>query len=105
MKLVDALYTYGYNDRKMKKVLQRIKENRKLSKRAQVIIYPLIHDGLFEIYSYRHLLSPCYKSLLKDVVVLGVASDRAGADELVVNIVQDVYDSDIDFDIKRFFGL
>ena len=33
------------------------------------------------------------------------ATDKEGALELVVNIVQDIYDSDMDFDIKGFFGM
>ena len=105
MKLVNSLYTYGFNDRKKKKVLDKLGSNKKLSKSICVVTYPLFGDGLVEIYNYKHLLSKCYDKLRADIVVLGVASDRANADILVTDMIQDVYDSDVDFNIKNYFGI
>ncbi|MCM1082646.1 MAG: hypothetical protein NC393_01055 [Clostridium sp.] len=105
MKLVSAPYTYGYKDKKLNKVKGKIKINKK-HKGTHLIVYPfLTDDGLMEIYSYEHLLSSCYSSFWNDIVVLGIASNKDGAMELVVNMIQDIYDSDMDFDIKGFFGM
>lgn len=104
MKLVNAPYTYGYKDKKLNKVKEKIRINKK-QKGTHLIVYPFLGDGLMEIYSYEHLLSSSYRSFWNDIVVLGIASDKEGALELVVNIVQDIYDSDMDFDIKGFFGM
>lgn len=104
MRLVDAPYTYGYKEKKLIKITHKIKNNKK-HKGTQLIVYPLMGDGLMEIYSFEQLLGKLYKPFLDDIVVLGIASDKNGAMELVVNIVQDIYDSDIDFDVKSFFGM
>lgn len=105
MRLADAPYTYGYKDRKANKIKKKIQSNKKLSKKVCVIVKPFLGDGLFEIYSYMHLLNGSYKSLMDDITVVGVAANRGFANTLIVDLVQDIYDSDVDFDVNKYFGL
>ena len=104
MKVIDALYTYGYRDRKLDKVIKKMKHGDSMYG-LHVIVLPLCQDGMLEIYVYNQLLQPYYRSLGDDVCVLGVASDKAGAEELVLNIIQDMYDAGYEFDVKGFFGI
>lgn len=104
MRVIDALYTYGYRDKKLDKIVKKIKRGASVSG-LYVIVFPLLKDGILEIYVYNQLLQPYYRSLGDAVCVLGVASDKSGAEELVLNMVQDVYDAGYEFDVKGFLGI
>lgn len=101
MKVIDALYTYGLRDKKLDKVMKKVKRGSKV-RGLNVVVLPLFNDGIMEIYVYNQLLQPFYKSLGDDICIIGAAPDRDGAQELVLNIVQDMYDAGYEFDVRGF---
>lgn len=104
MKVVDAPYVQGFKERKKEKIVRKIRHKRKVDK-VYVVTLPLITDGIMDIYEYKHLFQKFYKKASDEIYILGIAKTKGDANEVVRNIVQDMYDSDIDFDVKKFFGI
>ncbi len=104
MKVVDTVYTYGYSEDEVRHLAKRLKYNVKKLK-LYIVCLPILGDGLMEIYDYKQFQQSFYKQIKKDIVVLGFARDKAGAQEIVLSLTQDLYDSDCNFDIKKFFGI
>lgn len=92
MNVSDALYTYGIKDRKLDRILKRISKGKRVHN-LYVIVLPLVQDGLLEIYVYNQLLQPFYKPVADQIHVLGVALNKGDAEELVLQMVQDMYDA------------
>ncbi len=92
MNISDALYTYGIRDRKLDKILKRISKGKRVHN-LYVIVLPLVRDGLLEIYVYNQLLQPFYRPVVDQIHVLGVALSKEDAEELVLQMVQDMYDA------------
>ncbi len=92
MNISDALYTYGIRDRKLDKILKRISKGKRVHN-LYVIVLPLGRDGLLEIYVYNQLLQPFYRPVVDQIHVLGVALSKEDAEELVLQMVQDMYDA------------
>ena len=104
MKVVDTVYTYGYSDDEARHLAKKLKYNVKKLK-LYVVCLPVIGDGLMEIYEYKHFQQSFYKGIRNDIVVIGFAPDKAGAEEIILSITQDLYDANCGFDIKKFFGV
>lgn len=104
MKVVDTLYTYGFEEKEAKLLAKKLKYNDKKLK-LYIVCLPIFNHGIMEIYDYRQFAQPFYKKIKKDITVLGIASDKVGAEEIVLSITQDLYDACQDFDVKKFFGI
>lgn len=104
MNISDALYTYGIKDKKLDRILKKIARGKRINK-LYVIVLPLVRDGLLEIYVYNQLLQPFYKRFTDDIHVVGVSLGKEGAEELVLQMVQDMYDvgDGENLDAVRFF--
>lgn len=103
MRIIDDLYTCGIKDKKLKKIISKLKKQNKISK-LYVLTTPVMGDGILEIYIYNQLLQSFYKDNF-DVCVVGLASNKANAMELVTNIVQETYNAGYELDIKSFLGI
>jgi hypothetical protein len=107
VRITEALYTYGIKDRKLNKILTKMKHGQKISN-LYVVVLPLVQDGILEIYGYNQLLQPFYQNISDSISVVGVAKGREGALSIVQDMVQDMYDSAGDgenlFDAVHFFG-
>ncbi len=107
MKITDSLYTYGIKERKLDKVLAKIRHSKKI-RNLYVVVLPLVNDGILEIYDYNQLLQPFYLAMSDDIYIVGLAKDKDDAMALVVDIIQDMHDlregDDILFDTNKFFG-
>lgn len=99
-----ALYTYGYKEKKRNKIIKKMVQGDKV-KDLHVVVLPLMGDGLLEIYPYNQLLQPFYKSLQDEVKVVGIANSKGAATSLIVDMIQDIYDSDLEFDVHKFFEM
>lgn len=104
VKIIDSLYTYGLTDRKIDKVLKRMQKG-KIIKDLHVVTLPLFGDGILEIYKYDQLLQPFYKKIEDDICVIGLAANRSMASELVMEIIQNMYDAGYLNDAKGFLGI
>jgi len=56
------------------------------------IVLPLLQDGLLEIYPYNQLLQKPYRKLDSRIRVVGFARGKEVAEQLVLQIIQDMYD-------------
>ena len=101
MKVIDSLYVKGIKDKKINKFVSKIKNN-KIVNGIYVITLPIFDDGILEIYSYLQFKQKFYSKFYDDIVVVGIAKNKEDADMLVLDIVQQLYDADCGFDIRRF---
>lgn len=104
MQIAKEIYTYGFNRRKLGKIISKIRKKKKVS-RICLIIMPLFKDGIMEIYDYNQLLQPYYKSRWDDIIVLGIVKNKAQANDVVLRIVQEMYDARLDFNVGEYFSI
>lgn len=104
MKVIDSLYTYGLSERKINTALKKMQKGKPV-KELHVVTLPLFDDGILEIYKYDQLLQPFYKSIVNNICVIGLAADRSMAGELVLELVQNMYDAGSLTDVKGFLGI
>ncbi len=104
MRVIDSLYTYGLSEKKINKVLGKMQKG-KLIKDLHVVTLPLFGDGLLEIYKYDQLLQPFYRAITNDICVVGLAGNKSMAGDLVLEIIQNMYDADCLNDVKGFLGI
>ncbi len=104
MQITDRLYTYKIKEKKLDKIITRIKKGKNVPKLVLVTL-PLFQDGILEIYDYNQLLQSYYRSIDERITIVGMSKSKSEANELVLNIVQDMYDAGVDFDVREFFGI
>ncbi|MBQ7708239.1 MAG: hypothetical protein IJT72_10750 [Lachnospiraceae bacterium] len=104
MKVVETPYVQGFKDKKKDKIIKKLRHKRKVDG-IYVVTLPLITDGLLDIYEYKRLFHKFYKKMSDDIYVVGIAKSKDDANEVVRDIVQDIYDADEGFDVRRFFGI
>lgn len=104
MKVVESMYTYDIGERKQKRILRKIRQKKKI-RNLYLVTLPLGGDGLLEVFPYNQLLQAYYQSLGDSIVVVGMAKQKSKAMELLLLMVQDMYDSmGESFDTKSFFS-
>jgi hypothetical protein len=107
MRVIEDLYTYDIKEKKVHRILKKIDRLKPVNK-LYVIVFPLFNDGILEIYSYNQLLQPYYRDRTDDIEIIGISKGRAGADSIVLNLIQEMCDSGYtDFnnmkkDIRKF---
>lgn len=107
MQIIDALYTYGLNEKKLHKIQKKVRHGVKVPN-LYLVVMPLFQDGLLEIYPYYQLLQPFYKTMWDDITVVGMASSKGTATEIIQNIAQEMCDNRINIDevgIREFLGI
>lgn len=99
----DKCYTYNLTERKQKRMQKRI-HRRKPIRGLYVIVLPLFQDGLLEIYPYDQLLQKAYKKMDSRIQVVGFAKGKEYAQQLVLQIIQDIYDkTGEEWKVEEFF--
>ena len=91
MIISDRCYTYNLTERKQTRIKKRIKRH-KTARNLYVIVLPLLRDGLMEIYHYNQLLQKPYRKMDSRIQVVGFARGKEAAEQLVLQIIQDMYD-------------
>lgn len=114
MNIIKGLYSNGFDSKALNKNIRRVKHNKAVND-LYVVTLPLFGDGLLEVYSYRQLLQPFYKKRSKDITIIGMSSDREGAETIILNLVQAMYDakaknqdvkpSEVSFDVRDFLKI
>lgn len=94
----DVYVTDSVADKK-KKILHRLKMG-KLQFNVYAIVLPLGNDGIMEVYPAYVFLQKIYKK--QPVYVIGLASGREDAYELIGRIALECYSKNGDFDIRKF---
>ena len=93
MKLADNIYTDIEKSKSFEKKLDRIARG-KSAGTFFVVTLPLFSHGLLEIYEYNELLQNFYRTIDDRIVILGVSGSRAGAKQLVLDILEDHLDQE-----------
>ncbi len=107
MQIIDALYTYGLSEKKLHKIQKKVRHGVKVPN-LYLVVLPLFQDGILEIYPYYQLLQPFYKTMWDDITVVGMASGKGSATEIIQCIAQEMCDKGIDVNavgIKKFLGI
>lgn len=103
MIFADKCYTYNLTERKQARIKKRIKRH-KTARNLYVIVLPLLQDGLLEIYPYNQLLQKPYKKMDSRIRVVGFAKGKEAAEQLVLQIIQDMYDeTGEEWKVEEFF--
>lgn len=104
-KMAKQLYTSAdSSDKLFKKQLTRIRSKRPVPN-LFVVTTPIMNNGIMEIYNYNELLQPYYRKQRIDINILGIASSRDRAKQLVCDIIDDSYDRLNGIYIDKLFGL
>ena len=91
MIFADKCYTYNLTERKQTRIKKRIRRH-KAVRNLYVIVLPLLQDGLIEIYPYNQLLQKPDRKLDSRIRGVGFARGKEVAEQLVLQIIQDMYD-------------
>lgn len=87
----DRCYTYNLKDRKQARIKKQIRRHKPV-RNLYVIVLPILQDGLLEIYPYDQLLQKPYRKIDSRIQVVGFARGKEVAEQLVLQIIQDMYD-------------
>ena len=85
MIFADKCYTYNLTERKQARIRRRIRRHKPV-RNLYVIVLPLL------IYPYNQLLQKPYRKLDSRIRVVGFARGKEVAEQLVLQIIQDMYD-------------
>ena len=79
----EKMYHNGYSEKKIAKIRKKIQK-------LFLVTLPIGPEGILEVYWYPELLQNVYQRSSEQLVVVGLASSREDAFELVEQIVRDV---------------
>lgn len=98
----EKLYIDGITKRKLLSIQKKV---RRFSPKFQVylVTLPIGNQGILEVYWYPELLQKVYRRMEHELVVVGVAADRAGAFSLIENIVSDMLANENRICVEHFF--
>lgn len=104
MKFSEGLYTYNISKKKQNRICEHIRKH-KSARNLFLIVLPFRKDdGLLEIYPYNQLLQSYYRQFDSEITVVGLAKSREDAQMLVLEIIQDMYDTTgEEFNVRKFF--
>lgn len=100
IKWYPALYLDSVTKKNLRKIKRRM-ERRKINLRVYCIALASNEMNLLDIYSTNELLFQYYRQ--KDIKVIGLASSKESAIQLVADIVNDVYQQTGRLDVRTFF--
>ena len=100
IKWYPALYLDSVTKKNLRKIKRRM-ERRKINLRVYCIALASNEKNLLDIYSTNELLFRYYRQ--KDIKVIGLASSKESAIQLVADIVNDVYQQTGRLDVRTFF--
>ena len=102
--LSQNLYSDMASDKSFQKLLNKIVKKRPVATGLFLVTKPVFNAGIMEIYDYNELLQPFYRKRKADLNIYGVSTSRAGAREIVKDIIEDAYDALGELDIEKFFS-
>lgn len=102
IRLHKKLYTEGISDKKLKAYCKKI-EKGSLKLKLFLVTLPIGNQGVLEIYWYPELLQPIYQNMNEQLTVVGIASNRDDACEIIMKIVEDVKMVDDSISIRDYF--
>lgn len=97
------IYTDIENERKFNKIFDKLNK-RKAYPELYLVTLPIFDHGMFEIYSYMELMQHFYKSVDDKITILGISTSKAGAKELVADIISDMNILGFGFDSKAYIS-
>ncbi|HAU87973.1 MAG TPA: hypothetical protein DCW90_21600 [Lachnospiraceae bacterium] len=100
IKWYPALYLDSVTKKNLRKIKRRM-ERRKINLSVYCIALASNEKNLLDIYSTNELLYRYYRH--KDIKVIGLASNKENAIQLVADIVNDVYQQTGRLDVRTFF--
>lgn len=94
------LYTTEKTKKKLPVIMQRIRK-RKIQPGLWIITIASNEKNLLDIFSSVYYLQPMFSKMNPDIV--GIAENEESAKELTVQILQDVYEKEGNFDVRSYF--
>lgn len=94
------LYTTEKTKKKLPVIMQRIRK-RKIQPGLWIITIASNEKNLLDIFSSVYYLQPMFSKMNPDIV--GIAENEESARELTVQILQDIYEKEGNFDVRSYF--
>lgn len=94
------LYTTEKTKKKLPVIMQRIRK-RKIQPGLWIITIASNEKNLLDIFSSVYYLQPMFSKMNPDIV--GIAENEESAKELTVQILQDIYEKEGNFDVRSYF--
>ena len=104
IKVIKNIYTGEMEEKSFKKMLRKIQLKRPVMG-IYVITQPIENHGLLEIYNYNELLQPYYRNKKGTVLVVGVASSREAAAQVVADMMEDMMQQLGRIDVNEYLGV
>lgn len=104
IKVIKNVYTGEMEEKSFKKMLRKIQLKRPVMS-IYVITQPIENHGLLEIYNYNELLQPYYRKKKGTVWVVGIASSREAAVQVVADMMEDMMQKLGKIDINEYLGV
>lgn len=89
------------NNKKLKKIRDKIDKN-KLTRNIYLITFASNKNNLFDIYDAKELNFPYYKR--QKIHILGLAESKEKAYELVIDMIEKIYNETGDFKVRDYFS-
>lgn len=100
IKWYDNLYMDDVVQRKQKKIIQAINKEKPLFG-TYCIAFASNKSNLFDIINVNELLFKHYKR--NDIYIIGLAFGRDSAIEVMINMIQEIYQVSGEFDVRKYF--
>lgn len=96
------IYTDIVSDKKFNKTYNKV---RRLSPMKDIFLVtlPVYGHGLYEIYKYEEMLQHYYRTIDDKIFVMGIATSKAKAAELVTDIINDMSLMNFPLDSKAYY--
>lgn len=94
------LYTTEKTKKKLPVIMQQIRK-RKIQPGLWIVTIASNEKNLLDIFSSVYYLQPMFSKMNPDIV--GIAENEESAKELTVQILQDVYEKEGNFDVRSYF--
>ncbi len=94
------LYTTEKTKKKLPVIMQRIRK-RKIQPGLWIVTIASNEKNLLDIFSSVYYLQPMFSKMNPDIV--GIAENEESAKELTVQILQDIYEKEGNFDVRSYF--
>lgn len=84
-------------------IRRRLRFRKAASASTFAITFATNNDNLFDIYNMGELLFRYYRDSKEEIRIVGLASSRDGACELVSSMLEEVYEKTGAFDVRSYF--
>ncbi len=101
MYMIEYVYTDIERGKKLNKQIRKIYKYKPVMNLV-LITFPIADKGILEIYNYNVLLQPYYRQHEDEIIIVGIASKKDEAQEILRGIVEETVRETGGIDVKGY---